>query len=733
MSNETDVYKIRPAGRHLLTIGRDLIKDKYAAIVELVKNSYDAGSPDVIISFMVLEERNKYQIVVEDHGHGMSRDDVINKWLVPSTDDKLERKTYKNRTLQGRKGIGRWSAAILGDDLFLETVTPSGQGSEVLIQWSEFEKCEFLDQVPILVETKPIKAEQGTRLTITSNLSELEYWTRFVDEDKALTGFDLLEKELSKLVSPFSFSSKNGEISDDFSIIINYGDTLGNECKKGRVEVRPIPIIDAFDYSVSGSIKSCGEGNISYQVQKARNTVKEELTVSLGKKTGCGDLHFDLRVFDRDSESIAELLERSAALKDLGFGKREARNLLNEYNGIGVYRNGFRIRPLGDPEFDWLQLNKRRVQTPSRLIGSDQVIGYIEIQSEELSDLEEKAARDGLKENDAYENLKKIILDVVLPKLEIRRFEFRRNADKGRQKNQIEASISKLNPFDELGYELSNLLNKPDVPPEVASQVSRIIADKGEQQAQVVEEIKKAIAVYQGQATLGKIVNVILHEGRKSVGFFVDMCPLMKKWLDRLEKGEEGAWHKKLEDAVSTAETNAKMLAHFYKQLDPLASIRRGRKSNVSIQRAVNLAYKTLQGELERNQITFHVNSDIDVLVTCWPQDLQIIFTNLFENSIYWICNNPSRDSSEIRVVVDAVGGQLLHIDIFDSGKGIEEKYIYNEIIFEPGFSTKPNGTGLGLAISGEAADRCSLDLMALECDKGSHFRLAVREENETI
>ena len=49
---------------------------------------------------------------------------------------------------------------------------------------------------------------------------------------------------------------------------------------------------------------------------------------------------------------------RDGSGRDLG--KAEAKRLLDAYNGIGVYRNGFRIRPLGDPDFDWLELNKRR-------------------------------------------------------------------------------------------------------------------------------------------------------------------------------------------------------------------------------------------------------------------------------------------------------------------------------------------------------------------------------------
>ena len=44
-----EAHKIRPAGRLILTIGRDLIQDIHAAVVELVKNAYDADSPDVSI------------------------------------------------------------------------------------------------------------------------------------------------------------------------------------------------------------------------------------------------------------------------------------------------------------------------------------------------------------------------------------------------------------------------------------------------------------------------------------------------------------------------------------------------------------------------------------------------------------------------------------------------------------------------------------------------------------
>ena len=127
--------------------------------------------------------------------------------------------------------------------------------------------------------------------------------------------------------------------------------------------------------------------------------------------------------------------------------KLQARRLLDRVNGIGVYRNGFRIRPLGDPEFDWLKLGERRVQNPSMRIGSNQVVGYVHIQSEEDSGLEEKSARDGLKNNEAYEALKRITIDII-KELEAKRFNFRRQMDISLNSNKNKWKIEKLYSTD---------------------------------------------------------------------------------------------------------------------------------------------------------------------------------------------------------------------------------------------------------------------------------------------
>ena len=160
------VQKIRPAARLLKTIGQDLIKDVYAAIVELVKNAYDADSPDAVVAFQYDESAKRLLISVEDHGHGMSFDTVVNNWLVPATDDKLKRKrSSKGRVLQGRKGIGRFAAAILGDRILMET-TSKGVTTSLILNMDDLDSIEYLDELELDLAEEQTGQSDGTRIEI---------------------------------------------------------------------------------------------------------------------------------------------------------------------------------------------------------------------------------------------------------------------------------------------------------------------------------------------------------------------------------------------------------------------------------------------------------------------------------------------------------------------------------------------------------------------------------------
>lgn len=709
------VYPIRPAGRHILTIGRDLIQDRYAAIVELVKNAFDADSPDVNIEFEASVDREHYSITIEDHGHGMSRDTIVNKWLVPSTDDKLKRRiSPRGRIMQGRKGVGRYAASILGNDLLLETIG-NGEKTTVFIEWSMFEKVEYLDEVEVLVESYITNMPPGTCLRITGDRKFLEEWNEYQ--------LNKLRFELKKLISPVDSVLFDKQIKDTFKIHLKLENFLADQHEVIDEDVEPYPIFDLYDYRIAGKIGNDGKGILVYSQQKARNTTEEKIPFDYGSSTHCGELRFDIRVYDREKEAIESLISRG--LKDESgnyVGKLQARQLLNMYNGIGVYRNGFRIRPLGDADFDWLKLNEQRIQNPSLRIGSNQVIGYVQIQSEEQSDLIEKSARDGLRENTAFENLKKISCEVIA-RLEERRFDYRRRAGLSRPALKVERELERLITFDELKRDIHNKLQKSGVDKRVADEIIHIISKEEEDKNRIAEDIRQAVAIYQGQATLGKIINVILHEGRRPLNYFKNQIPNLKYWLNSFQEKQDAEILTKIAPIADGISINTEVFVKLFSRIDPLAAGKRGEKRSLPLRETIEEIFEVFREEMKKNNITVKVNGPTNFKFQCWHQDIYAIFTNLIENSIYWISEKKS-PKREIILNIVANGIGLQYLDYRDTGPGIEPHLIASEVIFEPQFSTKPNGMGLGLAIAGEAASRNGLELKAFESDNGAYFRL---------
>ncbi len=725
----SEVFRIRPAGRHLLTIGRDLIKDEFAAIAELVKNAYDADSPDIEISILGRHTGQGFTITIKDHGHGMSRDTVINKWLVPSTNDKEIRKYSPNgRIMQGRKGIGRYAASILGKDILLETVSPEGQKTTVYVEWSSFETSQYLDDVEILVDTEDTLDSPSTSLMITSDKDYNFIWS----SNKIIK----LKYELKKLIPPqiVEISQLENDISDNtndvFNIELITEEDISGKKKTVRDNIQPFPIFDLFDYRVYGSLYQTGKGRFIYSVQKARNVSSEIIELDLGKPTDCGDLKFDIRVYDREPESINMLIERGLKTDDGNYvSNLEARQILNQYNGIGVYRNGFRIRPMGDPDNDWLELNKSRVQNPSLRIGSDQVIGYVHIQSEDRSGLIEKSARDGLKDNNSFTSLKNIS-KIVISILEARRFEFRQRTGLSRQILKVERELEKLFSFEEVKKEIRNRLKKGGVDTQTTEEIISLISEDEARKNEASEQIRRAVAIYQGQATLGKIINVVFHEGRGPLLFFKSKIPDFMKMHETYFSNHDYLLQKKILKIADSTLINSDILVKLFNRIEPLSIRKKGKKPYIHLYDFMLRIKSVFEETAKTNEIDINIYGKPNFDFPIWEQDLYAIFVNLLDNSIYWMVNKLSK-TKKISIDIKTDNDRLLCIDYSDTGPGIEPYLLKSGVIFEPEFTTKPDGMGLGLTIAGEAANRNGLELHALESDSGAYFRIKPLEINK--
>ena len=749
---EKHTLTIKPSGRLILTIGSDLIKDPASAIIELVKNAYDADAEKVTIVFSSFREKTgekeaqKLRIIVKDDGHGMTFDDVINKWLVPATEDKIKRMVSpKGRTMQGRKGIGRYAASILGNEFFMESITLSGEKTTVFIDWNDFLKSKYLEDVEILVE-REISSDKphGTKIEITGNEEKLKEWTKKEVEK--------LINELRKLLPPWQ------EEDDPFSIEVVFQNFPVEDFKDEKITIESYPLLELYDYRLSGTItkRKIHEVNIEhfedkitaqkllYELKEKGETevilaeliyentleeIKQKVAkiILLGEdEKYCGEISIDLRVFDRDPEAIEDLIKRGLKDPDTGrfLGRREARKLLDTFCGVSIYRGRFRVRPYGDPGYDWLELDKRRVQNPSLHIGSNQIIGYITVLPEEYSHLEEKSSREGFKENAYYEGLKKLVQE-ALSELEQKRFDFRKRTGRGRKLLRIEEKLEKIFDFSELEKKLTKHLEKDKLSKESIEKISKIIKDEERKRNKTLEVLKETIALYQGQATLGKIVMVILHEGRKSVFWFRNQMPLMKKSVEKLLKNFNQENLELIKQIATDSITQANLLKDLFGKLDPLSVKKRGRKKEIQLIEVINKAYRVFEKELRKRKINFVVNCDKDVVFRGWEEDLLIALTNLVDNSIYWMGRYYG---DEIRVECYRENGKII-IDYYNNGPPIEKELIEKELIFEPGFSKKENGTGIGLAIAGEAIARNDGVLKATYSKNGAYFRIELGGE----
>jgi hypothetical protein len=190
--------------------------------------------------------------------------------------------------------------------------------------------------------------------------------------------------------------------------------------------VRPLQLLSACDYEVDGAFDE--QGTFSGKVTLHRGG-QEPIEVNLynpldpsGEEDNCGDVLVHLFVFDREERAIRQTIQRSG-LVDLTV--RKARDLLDRSCGITIYRNGFRIRPYGDSDQDWLTLDSRRVQHPSLRIGHNQVSGIVLIDDEKRSGLIERSSREGLEINGAFHRLRHLLLSLFSEIIEPHRHAFR--------------------------------------------------------------------------------------------------------------------------------------------------------------------------------------------------------------------------------------------------------------------------------------------------------------------
>jgi signal transduction histidine kinase len=704
--------KLKPRARLIRTIGDKLISGPEAAIIELVKNSYDADSPFVKIKITPPSSTNNGKITISDFGHGMTYDNIINDWLEPATDTKNTNRTSKSgkRTVLGAKGVGRFASASLGQIIKLTTIAEvedQYQTSSLQLDWSIFESNKYLDDIEIDIDesTSPNPEKTGVFIEIyeLSTIWSEKKIGKLVRELRRLAtphhgsnGFDIflyLDDFNTDLEHPYNFngpqllfdSNRMAEVLQKKS----YEETSSNLIKAYSIN-------EESDYHLKGSFNAEGAFKGQFAIIRGDNLplnlAVDALPLEYGELS-CGSIEVDLQLFDLEQESVEKLFTRMG-LNFSDFGLRRARSIISENTGIAIYRTGFRIRPYGESDNDWLKLENRRVQNPSKRIGHGQISGSIYVNSEQASNLIERSSREGLETNSAFERLRNLITNVLI-KIEQKRFDFRARAGISRKpvKNIEKArGIASLNALTKAVENLSPAEQKP-----------LLLKIEKESQAltKTLDEIEAYQKLLESRVALGMVVAQVIHDGRtylepinSSAKSIIKNAPFL------LEESKKGVVVRKYYPTYGQAiRTGAKGLASLFKSLDPISGRRRGRPLSFSTLDVVNDSINLLKEDLIESDITINIDLNENILLYGYSGDLQSALMNIIKNAIHWLLT--IKLDNKVISITAVVESGYAKISIMNNGPLIDEED--KTTIFEAGFSLKSDGHGLGLAIAKEA------------------------------
>jgi signal transduction histidine kinase len=379
-------------------LGRELVAKQETALAELVKNAYDSDATEVQVQLSNAKTKHGF-LRVEDNGHGMTRDQLVQGFMRLASDEKIRAPfspKYK-RLRAGRKGIGRFAADRLGDKLTLVTQTrTSSKALRLEIGWDSFQQGTLLSTVASRISEIPKERPSGTTLLIsdlrdTWSDAELRRVFRYV----------------SGLLQPFPVADVPSKSDSDpgFNVVLSRSE--------GATEKTEI-VADIFTEILKQAIAEINadideSGNARWSIKSRRFGINQKW-----EKVG----------LDREKpEPLPNA--RNVALRAYyynfapeiyGPSANSLRDQLARNGGIRVYRNGYRVLPYGESNDDWLQLDETYAKRSTVLapIANRNFLGIVEINDRTGRVFEETSSREGLIENDAFRELQTICSRILI-------------------------------------------------------------------------------------------------------------------------------------------------------------------------------------------------------------------------------------------------------------------------------------------------------------------------------
>jgi len=744
-------------------IGRENVANAEGALIELVKNCYDADSENVII---LLDNYNS-TILIIDTGDGMNKKIITEQWMTIGTDDKLYNAITKSgRIKSGAKGIGRFALDRLGEKCSMITFTKKNieKGYKWDVDWNRFEE----------------KGKDGRNVKLNEVFAE-------ISEITDSSYFEQLKKYISntKVISILNRIKIRKGINNGTALIIKNLRDDWNDLRISKVfqtlellnppeglnkiriwllsseEPDKYGLVDNdefrdYDYKLKATYKKDLKRNSDYivDIDIHRNEFDYSLIDRrLFNYEEMQKFPFDRKTFKKEDfqiqRSFAELIkgytDKKNILKNIGdfeftfyflkntitgddnrekyhykefLGNRG--KWIEKFGGIKLYRDDFRVRPYGEigtQAYDWLMLGERFSQNPAGFarrgsrVRPNQVAGAIKFSRIDNPFLDDQSNREGIPTSETFEVFKNLILGIIKVQEDDR-------STIGYNLNKL---YDELNETEKTISESENLADEEDVEnesPDDTKKKNRTLKKGVKAITKKLEEKEDELATSRAMASAGIMIASFSHEFHGIKNNLTSRIFLLKRKLFNVIN----------ENTLIKSEQGIKLLS----EIDKL--YKQDQKLKQWIDFAIGLTKKDRRKNKEINLIDYFSNfrevwdsnlfkeRDIDfsfnfedhpkeLFITKISElDLDTIFDNLITNSIEAFQRNGATGKRKIRIILQ-IENKVIRIRYHDNGPGIIETYTNINDIFKPFETSKtddlgnPIGTGLGMWLVKSAVD----------------------------
>ena len=766
----------RASARILLHLGAELISSDAVALFELVKNSFDAGSESVKVEVIVrishdrirqlrddiarisgeddqevrhalefvradildaidptapeaedlavavqeaqgaydllsvLDKSNR--LVISDRGEGMSIETLRDVFLNIGTRSRLEAGTQQtaggsSRPVLGEKGVGRLASMRLGEMLEVMTSTAGeSRWNRLDIDWSLFshDSDELLDAIriePYYGGLKDNPELSGTCLVIGNLTSS---WTS--------AGLQkIAREEFAKFTDPFI-----DEELFPVDLEFNGRDVPIGRFQKLLLEHAHATLEASFADQGSGEMRLFGKaqynGRLNYFSYEGAKLLSTAGSTTMQILESLGPFELEIYWYNR---RILTALE--------GIGERRVvGGLVRGWGGgIMVFRDGFRVRPYGGPDDDWLDLDRRAFAAAGYKVNRAQIIGRLSISRLGNPSLTDQTNREGLR--DCEEKAALVLLLRAVMKNELRLFlDAVDDQIKAREPADIE-DVSRRFDLEEMQIQenIEQLVKRiPEIRKEqelldgiqeATGQLRHLMTD--------IRELAESYAQGRGQllnlAGVGLTVEIIAHELNRAT----------QHVLHTLSSATGARFDSLAPPTLQILEDQLETIQRRLSTLDAIGTSRRQRKQRFNVVTVARNTIRDHQERFEREKVTCALeitpgSNARRLNITAVRGMIIQILGNLIDNSVYWLRQQKAIEPDHQGRIVIGIDTEAKQLSVTDNGPGIAEDE--RDRIFEAFYSNKRagEGKGLGLFISREIARYHGVDLYLRQPESGS-------------